>query len=84
MNSLSKRPLKGIIISNKMMKTVVVKVDRSVKHKKYKKIIKRSTKYFVHDEKSECNVGEIIFFKEVAPISKKKNWILCSKVVEKD
>lgn len=83
MIGLHKCILKGVVISNKMMKTVVVRVDKNVRHKKYKKIVTRSTKYFVHDEKSECNVGETIYFREVAPISKRKNWILYSKDVEK-
>lgn len=84
MKSLQKCFLTGVVISNKMMKTVVVKVDRKVKHKKYKKIVVKSTKYFVHDEKSECKIGEVICFKEVAPISKKKHWIFYSKNIEKD
>ena len=68
----------GIVISNKMNKTIVVKIERKVKHKKYKKLINRYTKFFVHDENNECNIGDKISFMEVAPISKKKNWLLCN------
>ena len=71
--------IKGIVVSDKMDKTIVVRTDRKVKHLKYKKLIKRSTKYFVHDEKGECNIGDVVYFKEVAPISKNKNWTLCFK-----
>mgnify|MGYP002711987554 CR=1 FL=1 len=72
----SKKNINGVVLSNKMNKTLVVKVERKVKHRKYKKIIKRYTKFFVHDENNECKIGDLISFKEVAPISKKKNWIL--------
>lgn len=78
MNKLKKKILEGFVVSNSMNKTVVVKVVRVVKHAKYGKFVKRSTKYFVHDENNECFVGDVIFFEEVAPISKKKNFIFCS------
>ncbi len=71
--------IKGIVVSNKMDKTIVVRTDRKVKHVKYKKLIERSTKYFVHDEKEACSIGDVVYFKEIAPMSKKKNWILCFK-----
>lgn len=73
-----KKSLEGIVISDKMDKTVVVEVTRIIKHDKYCKFIKRSSKYFVHDENNECKNGDIIFFKEVAPISKNKNFTFCS------
>lgn len=73
-----KKYLEGVVVSNKMNKTIVVKVTRIVKHKKYFKFVKRSSKYFVHDENNNCNIGDVIFFKEVAPISKRKNFIFCS------
>lgn len=78
MTDLIYKCLEGLIISDKMDKTVVVKVVRIVKHNKYGKYIKRSSKFFVHDEKNECKKGDVIFFKEVAPISKNKNFIFCS------
>lgn len=72
-----KKNITGIVLSNKMDKTLVVKVERKITHKKYKKLTKSYTKFFVHDAKNECKIGDIISFKEVAPISKKKNWSLC-------
>lgn len=78
MNILKKKLLEGSVVSDSMNKTVVVKVVRIVKHAKYGKFVKRSTKYFVHDEQNECKIGDIILFKEVAPISKKKNFMFCS------
>ncbi len=76
MSVLKKVILKGIVISDKMNKTILVRIERKVRHKKYKKIVRRYTKYFVHDECNKCKVGDIVTFKEVAPISKNKNWIL--------
>ncbi len=76
MNTLKKLVLKGVVVSDKMDKTILVRTERKVKHKRYKKIISRHTKYFVHDEINKCKVGDIVFFKEIAPISKNKNWIL--------
>lgn len=70
--------LKGVVVSNKMNKTVIVRVDRKVQHKLYKKLIVRSTKYFVHDENNSCNIGNIIFFRQTIPISKFKHWSLVS------
>ncbi len=67
---------KVIVISNKMNKTIIVKINRLVKHKIYGKYIKKSTKFFVHDEYNKCNVGDVIMIKEFRPISKKKSWIL--------
>ncbi len=76
MSILKKLVLKGIVISNKMNKTILVRTERKIKHKRYKKIVRRHTKYFVHDEDNKCKIGDIVSFKEVAPISKNKNWIL--------
>ncbi len=70
---------KGIVVSNKMSKTIIVRVDKKTKHKKYKKFIKCSTKYFVHCSDELIKLGDVVLFKEVAPISKKKNWLLISK-----
>lgn len=78
MINLACKFLEGLVISDKMDKTVVVKVIRVVKHPKYGKYIKRSSKFFVHDSKNECKNGDVILFKEVAPISKNKNFVFCS------
>ncbi len=66
----------GIVVSDKMDKTVVVVVETLKKHPRYKKYIKRTKKYKVHDEKNECRVGDTISFVETRPISKDKCWKL--------
>ncbi len=72
------REEEGVVISNKMDKSVVVALQRSVKHPKYGKIIKRTTKLHAHDEKNECREGDVVLIRECRPISKTKAW----KVVE--
>ena len=64
----------GKVVSDKMDKTIVVLVERSVKHPKYKKIIRRSSKMHAHDENGLCKVGNMVKIKETRPISKKKSW----------
>ena len=76
----------GLVISDKMDKTVVVKVVRLTQHKIYKKFIKRVSKFKVHDEKNECKIGDKIKIMETRPLSREKNWrvvqILESKGVQ--
>jgi len=76
---MPKRVLTGIIVSDKTDKTVVVNVERRVKHPLYGKIIKRSKKYHAHDEGNEYKAGETVRIEETAPISKLKTW----KVIER-
>lgn len=66
----------GVVISDKMEKTVVVKVDRLVKHSVYSKYIKRSEKYKVHDENNSSKVGDRVQIIECRPLSKDKRWSL--------
>jgi small subunit ribosomal protein S17 len=66
----------GVVVSDKMDKTVVVKVDRLVKHSLYSKYIKRSVKYKVHDEKNSCKMGDRVQIIECRPMSKDKRWNL--------
>ncbi len=66
----------GTVVSNKMEKTVVAVVKTMVKHPVYKKYIKRSKRYKVHDENNQCNIGDVIRFKETRPISRDKSWTL--------
>ncbi len=66
----------GVVVSNKMQKTVVVKVDRLVKHQVYNKYIKRSVKYKVHDEQNISKVGDRVQIIECRPLSKDKRWNL--------
>ena len=76
---MPKRVLTGLIVSDKGEKTVVVNVERKVKHPLYGKIIRRSKKYHAHDEGNEYKAGETVRIEEVAPISKLKTW----KVIER-
>ncbi|HIJ95180.1 MAG TPA: 30S ribosomal protein S17 [Desulfuromonadales bacterium] len=68
----------GVVVSDKMEKTVVVRVDRLVKHKVYSKYIKRSVKYKVHDEQSSSKIGDRVQIIECRPMSKDKRWSLKS------
>lgn len=69
-----KKTQEGIVVSNKMDKTVVVSIVRSIKHKQYGKYIRRTKKYVAHDEKNECNVGDTVRIVESRPLSKTKKW----------
>lgn len=64
----------GTVTSNKMQKTVVVRVDRRVKHATYGKYVTRHVKYKAHDEKNECQVGDKVRIVETRPMSKEKRW----------
>ncbi|MBN2245736.1 MAG: 30S ribosomal protein S17 [Candidatus Aminicenantes bacterium] len=64
----------GVVIGNKMKKTVSVLVERQVRHPLYKKTIKRKKKFLVHDEYEKCRVGDVVKFVETRPISKRKKW----------
>jgi small subunit ribosomal protein S17 len=66
----------GTVVSDKMDKGIVVLVVRQVKHPKYGKYIKRSTRLHAHDEKNDASVGDVVSIKECKPISKTKNWVL--------
>jgi small subunit ribosomal protein S17 len=66
----------GLVISNKMDKTIRVLVERKVKHPKYEKFVKKSSKFMAHDEKNECNMGDVVKIMETRPLSKNKCWRL--------
>ena len=70
----NKKKLVGIVTSDKMDKTVVVKVDTLVKHPVYGKYLKRSEKYKAHDEKNTCVVGDKVLISEARPLSRDKRW----------
>ena len=78
---MPKRVLTGQIVSDKGDKTVVVNVERKVKHPLYGKIIRRSKKYHAHDEKNEYELGDIVRIEETKPISKTKTWAVKDRVV---
>lgn len=72
----------GVIVSNKMDKSIVVQVTRREKHPIYGKFVKKSTKFIAHDEKNECNIGDTVRIMETRPISKNKCWRLV-EIVER-
>ena len=69
-----KRQLVGEVVSTKMDKTIVVKVNRKFPHKMYKKLIIRSKKYYVHDSDQSCSLGDVVKIIESKPLSKLKRW----------
>ena len=75
-----KRTLKGTVVSDKMEKTVVVRVDSMKVHPKYGKRFLQSKNYKVHDEKGEYKVGDVVTFEETRPLSKDKRWRVTGKV----
>jgi small subunit ribosomal protein S17 len=79
---VKKKELVGEVVSDKMDKTIVVQVARRVQHPRYKKVITRYKKFYVHDEKSEAGVGDRVRIIESRPLSKLKRWTLV-QVVEK-
>ena len=72
----------GLVVSNKMEKSIVVAVERKVKHPIYGKFVKKTTKFHAHDEKSECTIGDVVKIMETRPLSKTKRWRLV-EVIEK-
>jgi small subunit ribosomal protein S17 len=77
-----RRQLVGTVVSDKMDKSVTVQVERLVKHKLYKKYIRRRTKFAAHDENNSCGVGDKVLMTESKPISRTKRWRI-SRIVEK-
>jgi small subunit ribosomal protein S17 len=72
----------GLVTSNKMAKTITVEVERRVKHPIYGKFVKKTSRFHAHDEKNECNIGDLVKIMETRPLSKTKRWRLV-EVVEK-
>nr|YP_009420332.1 ribosomal protein S17 [Cryptomonas curvata]ASO75820.1 ribosomal protein S17 [Cryptomonas curvata] len=66
----------GVVISNKMEKTIVVSIENRITHKKIWKVIAKTKKYKAHDEKNECQVGDVVTITETRPLSKTKRWNL--------
>ena len=71
---MPKRTLQGVVVSDKQAKTVVVRVERRFTHPLFKKTVRRSKKYYAHDESNEFKVGDMVWIEEHAPISKLKRW----------
>ncbi|RJX34437.1 MAG: 30S ribosomal protein S17 [Desulfarculus sp.] len=74
--------LTGVVVSDKMDKTVVVQVERLIKHPVYKKYVRRRAKFMAHDEKNDCHVGDTVLIRQSRPLSRHKRWRV-SKVVER-
>jgi len=70
------RTLTGVVVSDKMDKTIVVEIARTVRHPKYEKILRKRTKLHAHDEKSEAKMGQTVRIQECRPFSKTKTWKL--------
>mgnify|MGYP003513381849 FL=1 len=66
----------GVVVSNKMDKSINVLVERKVKHLKYSKFVKKTSKFMAHDEKNECGIGDTVRIMETRPLSKNKCWRL--------
>lgn len=71
---MPRRVLQGLVVSDKMDKTVTVLVERRVRHPLYKKFIRRSKRYHAHDEANACKTGDTVQIEECRPLSKTKNW----------
>ncbi len=80
MSEKNTRTLQGKVVSNKMDKSIVVAIERNVKHPIYGKFITRTTKLHVHDETNQCNAGDIVTIRECRPLSKTKSWTLVAVV----
>ena len=72
----------GVVTSDKMDKSIVVSVERKVKHPKYGKFVKKTRKFVAHDETNDCNIGDTVRIMETRPLSKSKNWRLV-EVIER-
>jgi len=81
-NAGRRRILEGRVVSNKPDKTIIVLVERYVQHPLYKKYYKRSKKFMAHDEKNECQVGDLVRIIEWRPLSRRKRWML-KEIVER-
>jgi small subunit ribosomal protein S17 len=72
----SKQTIEGKVISDKMDKTIVVQIERKVKHPLYGKYVKRFSKMVAHDEKNDCRIGDVVLIQHTRPLSKTKCWKL--------
>ena len=79
-----KRRLEGTVVSTKMQKTAVVRVDRTLLHSKYKKYFKVSKRYKVHDETNACVKGDVVVIEECRPIAKDKCWRIVERQAKKE
>nr|QCI04691.1 ribosomal protein S17 [Apoglossum ruscifolium] len=80
---MSKKENFGIVISNKMNKTIIVAVKKQISHKKYGKIIIKTNKYYAHDNLNQCQIGDRVKIQETRPLSKNKRWNLIELIKTK-
>ncbi len=73
-NKKSRKTRTGSVVSNRMEKSVVVRVERKFRHKLYGKYVKTSVKYLADDPQNQCNIGDVVLIEECRPLSKKKRW----------
>ena len=73
---------KGTVVSNKMQKTVVVRVERTVRHPRYSKVIVRAKRYYAHDDSNTLQVGDVVHIMETRPLSKLKRWRVVGTVTK--
>jgi len=78
----NKRQIIGVVTSNKMDKSITVKVERRIKHPIYGKFVRKSKKFLAHDEKNDCREGDTVLIKESRPLSRRKRWQLV-EVIER-
>ncbi|MDX8393148.1 MAG: 30S ribosomal protein S17 [Mariprofundales bacterium] len=74
--SSNKRVLEGVVVSNKADKTVVVQVERTFLHPRYRKTMRSHKKYYAHDADNTCNIGDMVRISECRPLSRQKRWLL--------
>ena len=77
-----KRTIRGVVVSNKMDKTIVIRAERLVKHPLFHKYTRKHVKYMAHDEKNECKLGDTVIIMESRPLSRLKRWRMLN-IVEK-
>jgi len=82
--TVTNRTMQGVVVSDKMDKTITVAIERKVKHPVYGKFVKRTTKIHAHDETNECKAGDTVIVEQCRPISKSKTWRLVQVVGRED
>ncbi|MDQ6975518.1 MAG: 30S ribosomal protein S17 [Mariprofundaceae bacterium] len=80
----NKRKLEGVVVSNKGNKTVVVSVERTFLHTRYRKTVRSHKKYMAHDETNDCNIGDTVRIIESTPISRRKRWMMIDIITRAD
>lgn len=82
--SKNDRTITGKVVSNKMNKTIVVQIERKVKHPLYGKYVRKFSKMYAHDEENVCNIGDLVIIQQTRPLSKTKRWKLVEILVKQE